>query len=128
MSSSSNPSKEEIEDALAMYDSNKDAYQALQISKLQFERLVKKYQVEDVYTKSSDEEVVEHITKFNHEHPTGGEILLTAYLKTKGIKIRRDRLRRLVRENDINYEERKKFHSKKIVRREYFSYGGNVMI
>ena len=23
---------------------------------------------------------------------------------------------------------RKKFHSKKIVRREYFSYGGNVMI
>jgi len=31
MSSSSNPSKEEIEDALANYDSNKDAYQALKI-------------------------------------------------------------------------------------------------
>jgi len=123
-----NPSKEEVEYAIAKYNSNKDAYQALGIHKRKFYRLVKRYEIEDMYRRSSDEEVIDHITKFNHEHPTAGEVLLTSYLKTKGIKIRRDRLRRLVRENDINYEERKKLHSGKIVRREYFSYGGNVMI
>ena len=123
-----NPSKEEVEDAIAKYNSSKDAYQALGINKRKFYRLVKRYEIEDVYKRSGDIEVIDHIIKFNHEHPTAGEVLLISYLKTKGIKTRRDRLRRLVRESDINYEERKKFHSGKIVRREYFSYGGNVMI
>ena len=48
---------------------------------------------------------------FNHENPKGGEKLLTSYLVSKGIRIRRSKLRVLVKEHDINYEERKKINS-----------------
>lgn len=91
------PTEQDLVDAVLYFDTAKEVYAYLNITKYKFYQLKRKYKVPDVFTVYNDDEIRSHIMEFNHEHPTGGEKLLLSYLKSKNIRIRRDRLRYCVR-------------------------------
>ena len=122
------PSRDELQNAILNFDTNKEAYIFLNISKKKFYQLKKEYAIPDYYNMHSDETIARHIMEFNHEHPTAGVILLKAYLDSKNIRVRRARLRNLVQQYDVNYEMRRAYHSRKITRRVYNAFGGMYLL
>ena len=123
----SSPTKEQVESAIERFGNITEASNFLNVSRFKTYRLLKKYSIPNVFLRATDEEIITLIKNFNHENPTGGEKLLTAYLVSKGIFIRRSKLRVLVKLHDVNYEERKNINTNKIVRREYRSPGVNFL-
>jgi len=120
------PSAEDVARALDVTETYKEAAALLNVTYKKLRYLRRVYGIDVV--QASDDEIVGAIRHLGDNYPAQGESLLKGHLRVLGLRATRQRIRSLVRATD---EDNVAFGSdrrnRRIIRREYRSYGPNFV-